>query len=270
MTKVKVSVLLYGNKIFLHEKLWTFEEIDNWRLIKTVNTSATEIRDSYFQLEFGKGSWMDNVPTKISDYLVHFATTESFKPLIGEYKFVENYINKTQHDCHKGTNKHKHKNKQRIAGEKYYVQIPAADPIAWHANHVLMIRRAGYPGKGQLALPGGIIDPWETAHNAVFRELYEETQIDISTGKIKDFLRGEENGYRFDHPRRDVRGRIATQGFFIKIPDHWNQPKVKAASDAKQALWVSYYDLFRLEDNIYADHLHIIYYLVNKLGQVAA
>ena len=43
-----------------------------------------------------------------------------------------------------------------------------------------MIERANDPGRGKLDLPGGFVDPKESAEAAIKREIKEELKIDIA------------------------------------------------------------------------------------------
>lgn len=219
---------------------WTFEE---HKINNVIN--ATDIRANYFS---GRTDWENEVPKEAAKYLIDFYKNPDFKILQKEFLFVQDYIKKTQ-------------------TSQYYVQLQTCDAVCVHAGHILVVRRKGMPGNGQIALPGGFIEHTETAQNAVFRELKEETLIDIPKDKLRDYLKGEENGYRFDHPKRDVRGRIATQVFFLHIPDKLPQPIVKGGDDAKKAFWIPFYDLFRKEEEMFSDHLHIAVNMMNKLGQ---
>lgn len=47
-------------------------------------------------------------------------------------------------------------------------------------NEMLLIRRNRNPHKGMLDLPGGFVDPGETAEDAVRREIYEECNLQVS------------------------------------------------------------------------------------------
>ena len=55
--------------------------------------------------------------------------------------------------------------------------ILGASACVWRGGQVLLIKRGKPPGKGMWSLPGGKIEPGETAETAARRELFEETQI---------------------------------------------------------------------------------------------
>ena len=92
--------------------------------------------------------------------------------------------------------------------------VHAVDPIITDGDEIVMINRVNPPGKGQPALPGGLIDPTkgggvESAVQAAAREASEEAGADLS--KAKATLVGTRN---FDRPF-DV--RVATSnGLFEK------------------------------------------------------
>ncbi|WP_153558769.1 NUDIX hydrolase [Roseimaritima sediminicola] len=52
--------------------------------------------------------------------------------------------------------------------------------IADAEGRVLLIRRAKPPGQDQYGLPGGFIDPQETAEAALRREVHEEVGLDLT------------------------------------------------------------------------------------------
>lgn len=56
----------------------------------------------------------------------------------------------------------------------------AAAGLLWHDGELLMVRRGRDPSKGLLDLPGGFVDPDETAEEGLQRELIEELDLHIS------------------------------------------------------------------------------------------
>ncbi len=56
----------------------------------------------------------------------------------------------------------------------------AAAALLWYNGELLMVRRGREPGIGLLDLPGGFIDPDESAEQALSRELHEELRLNLS------------------------------------------------------------------------------------------
>jgi ADP-ribose pyrophosphatase YjhB (NUDIX family) len=52
------------------------------------------------------------------------------------------------------------------------------------AGRLLLIERAHDPARGRWSLPGGRVEPGETAAEAAVREVREETGLDISVGPL--------------------------------------------------------------------------------------
>lgn len=90
--------------------------------------------------------------------------------------------------------------------------------------NVLLIERGNEPYKGKWAMPGGFLNPEETAEEGALRELKEETGLDIPF--VQQF-------HTFTDPHRDPRERIISIGFytFMEIRE------VRGGNDAADAKW---------------------------------
>lgn len=78
----------------------------------------------------------------------------------------------------------------------YYVNSSAAVAVLLYNenNELLFTRRAIEPHYGKLDLPGGFVDPMESAENAAIREIKEELKIDIHS---LEYLGSYPNEYIF-------------------------------------------------------------------------
>lgn len=103
-----------------------------------------------------------------------------------------------------------------------------ADVVCIRGADVLMIERRWSPFEGQLAFPGGHVDPGETALAAAVRELFEETGITVAAEDLTPI------GV-YDSPDRDPRGRYVTAAYVVTVPAGTT---ATAGDDAAAVRWV--------------------------------
>jgi 8-oxo-dGTP diphosphatase len=96
------------------------------------------------------------------------------------------------------------------------------------ALHVLLVERGKKPYLGQLALPGGFVEPDEDLDAAAERELEEETGLRPGAAHLEQ-LRS------YGAVDRDPRMRVITIAYLVLMPD---LPLPKAGGDARAARWV--------------------------------
>ncbi|GHG27603.1 MULTISPECIES: NUDIX hydrolase [Amycolatopsis] len=95
-------------------------------------------------------------------------------------------------------------------------------------GRLLLIRRRNDPGSGQWSLPGGRVEPGETDKEAVIRELFEETGLDVIPGTLVGSVR--RGPYEIFDYACEVEGGVLTAG-----------------DDASDVRWSDAADLARLE-----------------------
>ncbi|WP_369198042.1 NUDIX hydrolase [Streptomyces djakartensis] len=99
------------------------------------------------------------------------------------------------------------------------------------ALHALLVERGQEPYAGRWALPGGFVQPDESAETAARRELAEETGLSDVSGLHLEQVR------TYSEPGRDPRMRVVSVAFAALLPD---APEARGGSDAAQARWVPY------------------------------
>ena len=93
----------------------------------------------------------------------------------------------------------------------YYHNVAAAvGAILECDKKIVLIERATNPGKGKLDLPGGFVDPKESAEEAIKREIKEELRIDV---RELEYLGSYPNIYKYE----DVLYHTCDLFFYSKI-----------------------------------------------------
>jgi bifunctional NMN adenylyltransferase/nudix hydrolase len=220
---------------------WHLETVPNyWGL------NSTDIRYDFFlnnKLDKNK------IPKEVYDYLISWKeqNEERFNNVKEELQYIINY-------------------KKQWESCPYPPVFNTTDAVVVKSGHILLIKRGINPGKGKFALPGGFLGINDTHFKSCLRELKEETKIDVPHGVLYHSCDDKE-GKKFDHPRRDPRGRVVTTAYFFDLTEKKSSlrplPKVKGSDDAAEAIWMPFNDVFHNEENFFSDHIHIIQHYIS-------
>ncbi len=131
----------------------------------------------------------------------------------------------------------------------YKAPALAVDAIVLKDQKILLIRRAKEPFKDCYALPGGFVECGESCEDAIKREVFEETGIEI---EIIDLL-----GV-YSHPNRDPRGHVVSICYIAK----YKSGTLKISEETSDLGFFDLKDILKM--NLAFDHKEIIKDFVKK------
>ncbi len=108
---------------------------------------------------------------------------------------------------------------------EYKNPIPTVDAIIQKSSSILLVKRKKDPYKNQFALPGGFVNEGETIEEAIKREVYEETSLEVHPIDILGV---------YSDPTRDPRGHMMTVVFIVLMI----RGTPTAGDDAKDISWI--------------------------------
>jgi len=100
--------------------------------------------------------------------------------------------------------------------------------VVWRNGKVLLAERAKSPRRGHWSIPGGAQELGETLREAVYREVCEETGIEIRILGLVDVV---------DTIRHDKKGRIKYHYSLIDFAAIWTSGDLRAGDDASDCRW---------------------------------
>jgi 8-oxo-dGTP diphosphatase len=104
-------------------------------------------------------------------------------------------------------------------------------------GRLLLVRRGTDPGKGLWSVPGGRVEPGESAVEAVVRELREETGLLVEPTGVAGVVERAAPG-----------GRVfQIEDFHARLADGAAPEEARAGDDAAEVGWFSSADLDRLD-----------------------
>ena len=104
-------------------------------------------------------------------------------------------------------------------------------------GRLLMIRRGTDPGRGLWSIPGGRVEPDETSHQAVIREVEEETHLRITPSGLAGVV--ERNG-----PGGVV---YVIEDWYARVEAGTDPRRAAPGDDADDVAWCFPADLERLD-----------------------
>lgn len=202
---------------------------------------ATKVRKMLFEQDTVSLKKQDVVPPAVYDFLAEWMKTPEFTRLHTEYQKVL-------------------ADKAEWVGSPFQPIFVTTDAVIICSGHVLVVRRRGKYGRGLVALPGGYVEAEQRLINSCIREVKEETKLKVPFEDLRKCLVDQDV---FDHPRRDLRGRVITHAFCFKLPDG-ELPQVQGADDADKAWWMQLNHADTNKSKFFSDHYHILKRFVNK------
>ena len=117
----------------------------------------------------------------------------------------------------------------------------AVGAVCAHADALLLVRRGRGPAAGEWSVPGGRLEWGETLHEAVVRETFEETGLEVVVDHFLGWVERIEDAYHY-----------VILDFAVTVLDSTAEPR--AGDDAAEAAWVPLADLgdYQLVDGLTA------------------
>jgi bifunctional NMN adenylyltransferase/nudix hydrolase len=238
------QVALIGH--FKDASSYYLNHFPQWQMVTSDASSeidATDIRRVYFEaedLDVSLNVLDEVVPVAIRQYLKSWSSLPYYAGLAEEHRFVRKY-------------------KAAWSRAPYAPIFSTVDAVVTCADNVLLIKRGGFPGKDQWAVPGGFVEQRERLLQSAIRELGEETKLAVLASTLEGAL---VDVRVFDHPDRSQRGRTITHAHYFALMSD-TLPTVEAADDAALVAWVPVADLKGMEEEFYEDHFHILDYFLH-------
>ena len=118
-----------------------------------------------------------------------------------------------------------------MSDERAYPQRPylAVSAAIVRAGKVLLVRRARAPSSGLYSLPGGVVEAGETLHEAVMREIREETGITIEPIGLAGFR---------EAIVRDRENRVERHFVILPFAARWIAGEAQLNEELSEARWL--------------------------------
>ena len=109
----------------------------------------------------------------------------------------------------------------------------AVGAVCTHADALLLVRRGRGPAAGEWSVPGGRLEWGETLYEAVVRETFEETGLEVVVDRFLGWVERVEDSYHY-----------VILDFAVTALDPTHTPV--AGDDAAEAAWVPRHEVSEL------------------------
>ena len=99
-----------------------------------------------------------------------------------------------------------------------------------HQSKLLIVKRANEPAKGLWSVPGGVVELGEQLHEALRREVREETGLEVDVERLLDAV---------DNIVFDAEDRIQYHYVLLDYLCRLRGGALKAADDVHEIQWIS-------------------------------
>lgn len=110
----------------------------------------------------------------------------------------------------------------------------AVGAVCTHLEQLLLVRRGRGAAQGQWSVPGGHVEWGETLHEAVVRETFEETGLEVVVDQYLGWVERISDPYHY-----------VIMDFAVTMLDPSQRPV--AGDDAAEVAWVAFADVSELD-----------------------
>jgi 8-oxo-dGTP diphosphatase len=105
----------------------------------------------------------------------------------------------------------------------------AVGAVCVHADALLLVRRGRGPAAGEWSVPGGRVDRGEALHEAVVRETYEETGLEVVVDRFLGWVERLDDTFHYvildfavtalDPAQAPIAGDDAAEAAWVPVPE---------------------------------------------------
>jgi 8-oxo-dGTP diphosphatase len=119
-----------------------------------------------------------------------------------------------------------------VADARSYPTRPflAVSAAIVRAGQVLLVRRARAPADGLFSLPGGVVEIGETLHEALIREVREETSLSVEPVALAGFR---------ESIQRDRDNRVERHFVILPFAARWLAGEAVLNEELSEARWLA-------------------------------